>query len=78
MSQTLRAILDNWLGPIPNSSEVEVSELPFNIENFCRDNDEILQEKDQQISNLKEECERLYQEYLMEAAKNDNSILSVD
>jgi hypothetical protein len=36
-SETLKAMLNHWTGPVPH--EEGVINLPFNVEEFCREND---------------------------------------
>lgn len=42
-SKTLHAIVSHWIGPFPKDGEGWV-DLPFSIENFCRENDARLAE----------------------------------
>lgn len=59
-SLTLKRIMNHWTAPLPESKPYDSEKLPpepfvlpFNVEAFCHDNDEILKEALELVHHLK-------------------------
>lgn len=59
MSHTLNRIMHHWTKQLEDSDEPKVVDLPFNIENFCRENDAALAEVTAENEKLKIHIEKL-------------------
>jgi len=51
-SRTLKVIMENWIGDFPTGEFENFVELPFNIENVCRELDEEIMRLKKHIASM--------------------------